>query len=209
MKLASLRCFVKQWPQNSNFKEKKTYKQVLYIGNIKTRKTENELQCIAGMSGRSVKVCLLWTADLFCFSPPVSPYLTAVRGKTGYPLFFSFLIANFFFLNNEAWNFFLKIWQNAISFCHKWMYYIDIYIYACMACLPRDTTLKSEMGTMQYGWDPQGRSAHLLHGQSCLGERRVSTKVLAEDMNLQTFSLDKKSVIKWNAVFKSYLAAKH
>ena len=43
----------------SNFKEEKTYKQVLYIGNIKTRKTENELQCIAGMSGRSVKVCLL------------------------------------------------------------------------------------------------------------------------------------------------------
>lgn len=28
---------------------------------------------------------------------------------------------------------------------------ILIYIYACMACLPRDTTLKSEMGTMQYG----------------------------------------------------------
>lgn len=85
------------------------------------------------------------------------------------------------------------------------MYCTDMY--AHVARLPRDTTLKNETGMMQYGWDTQGTSAHLLHGQSGLGW--VSTKVLAKDMNLQTFSLDKKSVIKWNAIFKSYLAAKH
>lgn len=94
VKLASLRCFVKQWPQNSNFKEERKHRNTTALH----RKYQDWKNCYRNMNCNTWQVCqadqlkyACFEQQTFFFSPPVSPYLMAVRKKTGYPLVFFLL----------------------------------------------------------------------------------------------------------------------